>query len=135
MKKVFTASFLLVLLASCEFNVIEPRYDYRDSITGHYGVEEYSETYNDVAYYSLSITKDYHAHYTIYINNFYASGLRVYARLEGSKITIPYQVVDDYEIEGVGTLYGHDLSINYRIKDLYHNTRTDFCELWGSLEY
>ena len=128
---IFAASFLLVM-ASCDITIIEPRYDSRDQMVGYYDVEEYSETYNDYTHYTLRISKDYNSSYTIYLNNFYGADISVYARVEYDKITIPYQVVDGYEIEGVGNLSGSDLSLNYRVKDLYQNSRTDFCEVWAT---
>lgn len=134
MKKVFIAALSLITLASCEFNIIEPRYDYRDYVTGYYDVEEYSETYNDYHYYSIHITK-YANGRTVYLNNFYDANLSVYAYLDGDKLTIPLQVANGYEIEGVGTVHSSDLSLNYRVKDLYNDTRTDFCETWGDRDY
>ena len=134
MKKVIIASLVLITLASCEFNYFEPPYDYRQRVTGYYAVEEYSETYNDYHYYSLDITTSGTSGHGLYLNNFYDEGLCVYARLDGDKVTIPLQEVNGYEIEGVGTLHSADLSLNYRIKDLYNNTRTDFCETWGDRE-
>jgi hypothetical protein len=132
MKKVFIASLLLVLLASCDITVIEPRYDYRDRLVGYYDVEEYSQTYNDYTYYSLHISKEGSSGYTIYLDNFYAADISVYAYVEGDKITIPYQTTDGFEIEGTGLMQGNNISLTYRVKDRYHDTRTDFCELWGS---
>ena len=35
---------------------------------------------------------------------------------------------EGYEIEGVGTLHGSYLSLSYRVKDIYNNSYTDFCE-------
>ncbi len=135
MKKVIIASLLLITLASCEFNYIEPRYDYRDRVTGPYDVEEYSETFNDYHYYSIHITKYSSSGHTVYLNNFYDADLSVYAYLDGDKLTIPLQTIDGFEVEGVGTVHASDMSLNYRVKDLYSNTRTDFCETWGDREY
>jgi hypothetical protein len=132
MKKVFIASLLLVVLASCDITVIEPRYDYRDRIVGYYDVEEYSQTYNDLTYYSLYISKEGSSGYTIYLDNFYAADISVYAYVEGDKITIPYQVTDGFEVEGTGLMQGSNISLTYRVKDRYHDTRSDFCELWGT---
>ena len=127
---IFAASFLLVM-ASCDITIIEPRYDSRDKFVGYYSVEEYSETYNDYTHYSISISKDYNSSYIIYLHNFYGADISVHAQVDYNKITIPYQVVDGYEIEGVGTLSGADINLNYRVKDLYNNSRTDFCEVWA----
>lgn len=94
-------------------------------------MEEYSETFNDYTYYSVHITKDYSSNDRIYLKNFYGANISVYAYVDYTKITIPNQVVNGYEIEGVGTLQGSNLSLNYRVKDLYHYSATDFCETWG----
>jgi hypothetical protein len=134
MKKVIIAALLLTTLASCEFNIIEPRYDYRDRVTGYYDVEEYSETYNDYHYYSINVTK-YSSRGTVYLNNFYDADLSVYAYLDGDRLTIPLQIIDGYEIEGVGTIHASDMSLTYRVKDLYNNTLTDFCDTWGERDY
>jgi hypothetical protein len=133
MKKFMIAALFLFTLVSCEFNYIEPRYDYRDRVTGYYDLEEYSETHNDYHYYSLHISKYAHGN-TVYLNNFYDADLTVKAYLDDDKLTIPLQVVDGYEIEGVGTVHSYDMSLNYRVKDLYNNTRTDFCEVRGERE-
>lgn len=135
MKKVIIASLLLITLASCEFNYIEPRYDFRDRVTGSYDVEEYSATFRDYHYYSIHITKYSSSGRTVYLNNFYDADLSVYAYLDGDKLTIPLQIVDGFEIEGTGILHSSDMSINCRVKDLYSDTRTDFCEIWGDRDY
>ena len=132
MKRLIFAASLLLVMASCDITIIEPRYDSRDQLVGYYHVEEYSETYDDYTNYTLRISKDYNSSYTIYLNNFYGADISVYARVDYNKITIPYQVVDGYEIEGVGNLSDSELSLNYRVKDLYQNSRTDFCEVWAS---
>lgn len=127
MKSFIIAFFAALLLTSCTIETIEPRYDSRDRIVGHYDVEEYSETFNDLTYYSLHISKSRYAR-ELYLDNFYAADISVYAVLDYDKITIPYQVVDGYEIEGVGTVHGNELSLSYRVKDRYSDTRSDFCE-------
>jgi hypothetical protein len=126
---------LIAVMASCDIMVVEPRYDYRDQMVGYYDMEEYSETYNDYTYYSVRISKDTYSRRTIYLNNFYGANVQVYAYVDYSKITIPYQVVNGYEIEGVGTLQGSDLSLNYRVKDLYHHSVSDFCNTWGERDW
>ncbi|MBA4058632.1 MAG: hypothetical protein C0490_28205 [Marivirga sp.] len=127
MKRMLLVVALLLLLSACDVYVVEPRYDPRDKVIGQYDVEEYSETYNDLTYYSFYITKSGYSR-EIRIDNFYASDIRVYAYLDYDKVTIPYQVVDGYEIEGVGTAYGSYIKLSYRVKDVYSNSYTDFCE-------
>jgi hypothetical protein len=127
--------FALLLLASCDVYYIEPRYDSRDQIIGYYDVEEYSETYNDNTYYSTNISKSAHTSDEIYFSNFYGANIRVYAYLDYQQITIPFQIVDGYEIEGVGNINGSDVHLSYRVKDRVSNTRTDFCDTMLYREY
>jgi hypothetical protein len=118
---------LLIGLTSCEFYYLEPRSRERDRIVGHHDMEEYSETYNEYAHYSIWIVAS-GRYNEFYIDNFYASDIRVCATIAYDKITIHRQVVDGYEIEGVGTVYGDEIEFSYSVKDLYTGTRTDFCE-------
>ena len=120
--------FLLIGLSSCEFYYLEPVYRERERILGSYDVEEYSETYNDYTHYSIWIDKSYSHSNEIYIENFYGADIRVYATISYDRITIPRQVVNGYEIEGVGTVYGDEIDFSYSVRDLYSGTRTDFCE-------
>jgi hypothetical protein len=68
----------------------------------------------------------------VYIENLYIDGLSIYAIVSYDAITIPFQVIDGYEIEGVGTIYSDQISLNYYVRDRYENTIRDFCEatLW-----
>ena len=116
-----------LIVTSCNVYDVEPRYDARDKVVGRYDVEEYSETYNQYTSYSISIRKGGFTR-EIYIDNFYASNIRVYAYLDYDRITIPYQIIDGYEVEGTGTVYGSSINMRYRVKDTYMNSYTDFCE-------
>ncbi len=127
MKRMLPVVALLFLLLACDTYVVEPRYDNRDNIIGRYDAEEYSDTYNDLTYYSIYITKSGYSR-EIRIDNFYASDISVYAYLDYDRITIPYQVVDGYEIEGVGTTYRGYIRLSYSVKDIYNSSYTDFCE-------
>ena len=120
--------FLLIGLSSCEVYFMEPRYSERDRIVGQYEVEEYSETYNDYTRYSIWIDKSNSYSNQVYIDNFYGSDIRVCASISYDKITIHRQVVDGFEIEGVGTVYGDEIEFSYSVKDIYSGARTDFCE-------
>jgi hypothetical protein len=117
---------IALIVSACDVYVAEPRYDTRDKVIGRYDVEEYSETYNQISAYSIYVRKSGYNR-EIYINNFYASNIRVYAYLDYDRITIPFQIVDGYEVEGAGTVYGSSLSMHYRVKDTYTNSYTDFC--------
>lgn len=128
--------FLLVLisLASCETYIIESERPVRsrDRIIGSHYAEEYSETYNEYYEYSVWISAGNRSN-EIYIENLYLDGLAVYARVSYDAITIPFQVIDGYEIEGVGNIFGDQIDLNYYVRDRYENTVKDFCEttLWN----
>lgn len=127
--KTFIGFFLgLGMLASCDVYVTEPAIDYRNRIIGLYEVEEYSETYDEYTYYDFSISKSSYSRREIYLDNFYASGLEVYAYVDKDRITIPFQSVKGYEIEGTGYVYRDEIQLNYRVKDVYHEHYTDFCD-------
>ena len=126
MKKLIVFGGLLLVASSCYYDV-EPRYDSRDKFLGYYDVEEYSETYHETTYYEMRITRSPYRN-EVYIDNFYAADLRVYATVTFDDIRIPFQVVDGYEIEGTGTLYHDELNLNYRVRDTYDHTVADYCE-------
>ena len=127
MKKLFVFTALILVASSCTFYDVEPRYDMRDKFVGSYDVEEFSETYNEMTYYEMRLLKSRYDR-EIYIDNFYASEIRVYATVSFDDIRIPFQIVDGYEIEGSGTLYHDELNLSYRVKDIYDNTAADYCE-------
>jgi len=127
MKKLFYL-LLLIGLSSCEVYFLDPAYSKRDRIVGQYDVEEYSETYNDYTHYSIWIDKSNVYSDQIYINNFYGVDIRVVASISYNSITIHRQVVNGYEIEGVGTVYGDEIEFSYSVRDVVTGTRTDFCE-------
>lgn len=127
MKSLISFTALVLLATSCTFYDVEPRYDSRDKFVGYYDVEEYSETYNDITFYEMRISKSGYGR-EIYLNNFYGADIRVYATVSFDEIRIPYQVVDGYEIEGSGSIYRNELSLSYRVKDLYDDSVSDFCE-------
>jgi len=127
--------FLLVLisLASCETYIIESERPVRmrDRILGDHYAEDYSETYHEYYEYNVWIAAGNRSN-EIYIDNLYMDGLSVYATVYGDMITIPFQVIDGYEVEGAGTIYSDQISLNYYVRDRYENTIKDFCEatLW-----
>lgn len=133
MKGILLTGAVLLTLTSCDFYV-EPRYDVRDRVVGKFFVDEYSQTYNNYASYTIYISKAY-SYDEVIIDNFYANGLQARAYISSSKITIPYQVVKGYEIEGTGTVFGDNISLTYSIRDLYRISPTDFCNVEASLIY
>lgn len=127
MKKLIGFPSLVILLSSCVYYDVEPRYD-RDRFIGFYDVEEYSQTYGDMTYYEMRITRARHTH-EVYLDNIYLEGLRVYAKVDYNRIRIPLQVVNGYEIEGSGNIHRNELRLDYRVTDLYSHDPTDFCEV------
>lgn len=123
-----------MIFSACTETYYEPRYDPRDRVVGYYEVEEYSDTFDDITYYSLRISKSGYDD-ELYLNNFYAVNIRVYAILDDNYIRIPWQVVDGYEIEGSGTVHRNKLHLNYRVKDRYNHTPADYCETTAWFDY
>jgi hypothetical protein len=127
--------FLVVLisLASCDVYYLDTERPYRsrDIIIGSHYAEEYSETYHDYYEYNVWISAGNRSN-EVYIENLYIDGLSIYATVSYDAITIPYQIIDGYEIEGAGTIYDDQISLNYYVRDRYEGTRKDFCEatLW-----
>lgn len=127
MKKLIGFIALVLIATSCNYYDVEPRYDARDKFVGNYDVEEFSETYGDITYYEMRISRSRYDR-EIYLDNFYAADLRVYAIVTFDDIRIPFQVVDGYEIEGSGTLYHNELNLSYRVKDRFDHSVADYCE-------
>jgi hypothetical protein len=125
---------LLIFSCACTIDNNDPRYDQRNDVVGYYDVEEYSQSYNDVTYYSMQISKG-RSYDEIVLRDLYADGLRVYAILNYDRITIPFQVVDGYEIDGTGTVYGSKINLDYRVKDRVNNARTDYCQTTARFSY
>ncbi|HYF69806.1 MAG TPA: hypothetical protein VD884_16800 [Ohtaekwangia sp.] len=131
MKTFITFVFTLIILTSCDVYVVEPRVDHREAIVGYYDMEEYSETYHEYVYYDFIISKSRYSSREIYLDNFYASDLRVYAYVDNNYITIPFQIVSGYEIEGHGTFRRNELELYYTVSDIYHHTATDICDSYA----
>lgn len=109
--------FLIVTTSSCSI-IVEDVFDHRNKFTGRYHVEEYSQTTNETFYYTVRIRKSWDYHDEVVIKNFYDAGIEVFAQVDGHKIFIPNQVIDGYEIEGVGTFSHHEISFSYSVVDL-----------------
>jgi hypothetical protein len=135
MKRLLPIVLFALTATACNLYVVEPQIDRRDRVVGYYIVDEYSHTYNDNSVYSVRISKSGISYDAVNIDNFYASGVRVKAYLNYDRITIPYQVVDGFEIEGVGTIFGDGISLTYKVTDLYKLTPTDFCDSEARFDY
>lgn len=134
MKALIFAMVSAMMLTSCFVDEsIEPRYDYRDNVVGYYEVEEYSQTYDDMTYYDINISRSSHRD-EVWIDNFYAADISVYAIVSYDRIRIPFQTVDGYEIEGSGSVRGSRIDFTYSVKDRYSHKATDFCETTAWLD-
>ena len=128
MKALIFAMFSALMLTSCFVDDdIETRYDYRDKVVGYYEVEEYSQTFDDMTYYDINISRSSHRD-EVWIDNFYAADISVYAIVTYDRIRIPFQVVDGFEVEGSGVVRGSRIDFTYSVKDRYNHSATDFCE-------
>jgi len=125
-----TAAWIVLIafsLSSCIIESVEPRYDNRDRFVGFYQVEEYSSTFRQFANFPMEVRRS-GSRDEIRMINFYDSEISIYARVSGSSINIPFQIVDGYEIEGSGYLSGGELLLDYRVRDRYSNVPVDYCE-------
>lgn len=115
-----------VVFSACEIIVVDPNYDRRQRVLGNYDVTEYSETYNRTYYYGFRIDPSYESDGVV-ISNFYDVDISVYAYVDYNKLTIPSQVVEGFEVQGVGTIRGDKITLSYHVTDLYKHSYTDFC--------
>lgn len=129
MKKGLLIALVLVAFSSCDVWVIEAPFDPRDNFVGRYNVEEYSETYDVLTQYRVRILKDADPYSSIiYLRNFYAVEIEVFAEVIGDRLNIPRQEVDGYVIQGTGRLEFGDLTLSYSVEDRLDNSRlVDFC--------
>ena len=132
MKKLFLFTAIL-FLGGCEIFIYEKSYvNNRDTFVGNYEVDEYSQTTEQYYTYSMTIQKSCCNAREIKINNFYGVGISVIAIVNDSRITIPLQLVNGYEIDGTGKLTFNRLVMTYIVRDL--NNRpvfTDFIDAEG----
>ena len=99
-----------------------------DQITGIYDVDEWSETLEAQSFFQLSIYRNSTRNGKIYIENFYNAGIEVYAEVNGYKIQIPLQQVGFYEIEGMGSFYEGELTMEYSVAYIdSHSEIIDVC--------
>lgn len=127
MKTKISLLALVVVFTSCDLILVEPAFNDRDRIIGLYQVDEQSQTYNDYTRFQVQIRRGGYDD-GIIIENFYDAGLRVRTTVIYDKIYMDRQLVDGYEIEGVGTIYRDEILFSYRVRDTFSSrTTTDFC--------
>ncbi|MBO3697117.1 hypothetical protein [Roseivirga sp. E12] len=129
MKKGLLIVSVLALLSSCDITLVEVPYDDRDNYLGRFEAEEYSETYDQLTYYDMRIVRDSDDYSNvIYIRNFYAVDIEVFAEVRGDRVTIPRQIIGGYIVEGTGRNEFGDLYLTYSVVDTFAaNKPTDFC--------
>lgn len=121
MKNLFKLTIAIVILnfAACiDDTGIEDPLDIRDKIEGNWNVNEYSETFKEQNF-TVTIQKDAYEEGKILIYNFFNLGtsVSVYAYIEGSKITIPTQTVQENIFEGTGQISSsyEDIDLDYMV--------------------
>lgn len=130
MKKGLLLLSALILLSSCDITLIEEApFDPRDNFLGRYEAEEYSETYDLLSFYDMRIVKDGDPYSSvIYLRNFYAVDIEIFAEIIGSRINIPRQAIGGYIVQGTGRYEYGDVYLTYSVEDTFSNSGvTDFC--------
>ena len=93
-------SFLLLLFSNCATDDLG---DPRDSLLGTWSCEEESQLFGNQSY-DVVISKSDTDEVQIIMYNFFDRKQDVVADLDGSSITIPTQIVDNWEIQGSGQI-------------------------------
>jgi hypothetical protein len=133
MKRLLTLIPALIVLVGCEVYIVEPVYDIRNEFVGTYYVEEYSKTTYTTTYFDFDVVKLGYSSDEVLIRNFYGVEIDVVAIVEtGTRLRIPFQLIDGYEVSGTATLQGRKLVMNYSVRDLYAYPRfTDYCSTYA----
>ena len=128
-------SISIILLSSCEVIILEEpipviiNEDSRDYFVGYFDVEEYSRTTRSYTYYTIRIYKASRNNNLVIIENFYGLGIDVIAEVDGDYLYFIDQDVNDYHIEGEGSLQHNELRLNYSVYDHINPLAvTDICE-------
>lgn len=128
-------SFILLLGISffqfgCDSILDRETVDTRNRVTGKYVLDEYSQTFNAEFSYNVEILKSNDSNNEIHILNFYDSDIDILASIEDDKIFIPFQEKGNLEIEGVGTIYGNVIELNYSVFDTtQQDAFPDYCTI------
>lgn len=103
---------IMFALASCVPE--DTKIDDRDDFTGNWLCQE-DGTISGQSTYNVSITKSSTDSVTIYISNFYGLGNQysATATVDGNSMTIPAQLVNNFNVSGSGTLSGSQINLNY----------------------
>lgn len=118
------------MISSCDIIYVEEVIiDDRDFFTGRFQVEEYSETVNETTIYNMRIVKENDIRSNIiFMDNFYAVGIEIFAEVLGDELRIPRQIANGFRVQGVGHIDRGDLVMTYSVEDLRDNRGfADFC--------
>lgn len=129
--RILLAIAIVGLLSSCEISIHSEEpiiVDERNKFIGNYQIEEYSDTYDMITEYSISIVKSAYDPEIIFIRNFYGVDIEVLAEVRADYLFIPLQEVNGYEIEGEGWYDHHEITLDYTVRDLHqYRVVNDFC--------
>ena len=129
MKKGLLLISALVLFTSCDITILDRPFDPRDNFLGRFEAEEYSETYDLLSYYNVRILKDGDPFSNvIYLRNFYAVDIEIFAEIIGDRINIPRQNIGGYIVQGTGRNEYGDIHLSYSVEDAFSDSGVaDFC--------
>ena len=114
---------LLLSMSACQLIVIEEEvFDQRDAFIGRYEVDEFSSTLGISTLFTMDVYKDSFEPNLVVFENFYGAGLEVFGEVSGRKVRIPLQQVGFYEVEGIGTINGRELTLSYTVTDVDGNS-------------
>ena len=130
MKKLILLISAVAMFSSCDVILIDEQpFDPRDIYLGRYQAEEYSQTFDVLTNYRMRILKDGDPFSNvIYIRNFYAVDIEVFAEIIGERINIPRQESGGYIVQGSGRYEFGDVHLSYSVEDaLSQSGIADFC--------
>jgi len=92
--------FLFLFFSNCATDDLG---DPRDSLLGTWTCQEESQLFGEQSY-DVEISKSDTAEFQIFMYNFFDRKMDVLAELDGSSLSIPAQIVDNWEIKGSGEI-------------------------------
>lgn len=111
--KIAVVAFTIaVALSSCTTEDLN--FDDRDDFTGNWICQE-EGSISGISSYNVSISKSQTDSVTIFISNFYGLGNQysATATVDGNLLTIPAQLVNNFNISGSGSINGSQVNLNY----------------------
>lgn len=119
--------FGILFFSACQI-IVEERVNFADFYTGTYEADEWSESMAIQSYFNIYIYADRFDRDIVYIDNFYNADMEIYAEINGYKLRIPRQIAGYYEVEGIGSLNGDQLTMDYSVRDIdNYSNYIDYC--------